>query len=382
MPKWSDYIRNLGTAGPTTVQGIYNLGFALRSEIPALFNKYVRVDAAQSFTVPEKTQGRSNLGLGTVATQDASNVDITGGSIAGITDLAISDGGTGASTPSAARSNLGLGNVDNTSDANKPVSTATQSALNLKLDILQPWVTVASASTTNVGAASSQNVIVTGSTAITSLGSSAAGILRRVQFSGALTLIYNATSLVLPGGSNIVTTAGDIAVFFSEGSGNWRCLGYFPASPVPNTANGQYKFPATQNPSTDANTLDDYEEGVWSPVITQGVVPSTSIKTGTYTKVGRTVTVTLVATFSSAGTAANVIEVSGLPFVPNGANQLCFGAAYFFDSGSQFYGLSAVLSGAGTIIFYSHGGTGNFGSAPSIAIASNDRLSFTVTYEV
>jgi hypothetical protein len=49
---------------------------------------------------------RSNLGLGTIATQDASNVTITGGAISGITDLPVADGGTGASSASAARANL------------------------------------------------------------------------------------------------------------------------------------------------------------------------------------------------------------------------------------------------------------------------------------
>lgn len=51
---------------------------------------------------------RSNLGLGTVATQDSSAVSITGGTITGITDLAVSDGGTGASNTATARINLGL----------------------------------------------------------------------------------------------------------------------------------------------------------------------------------------------------------------------------------------------------------------------------------
>ena len=54
---------------------------------------------------------RTNLGLGTIATQDSSSVSITGGAISGITDLAVADGGTGASTAAAARTNLGLGTI-------------------------------------------------------------------------------------------------------------------------------------------------------------------------------------------------------------------------------------------------------------------------------
>ena len=46
--------------------------------------------------------------------------------------LGIAGGGTGATAAAGARANLGLGNVDNTADAAKPISTATQAALNLK----------------------------------------------------------------------------------------------------------------------------------------------------------------------------------------------------------------------------------------------------------
>jgi hypothetical protein len=51
---------------------------------------------------------RTTLGITELAAQDPANVDITGGSIVGITDLAIADGGTGASSASDARTNLGL----------------------------------------------------------------------------------------------------------------------------------------------------------------------------------------------------------------------------------------------------------------------------------
>lgn len=57
------------------------------------------------------TDARTNLGLGSIATQNAYNVTITGGSITGITDLAVADGGTGASTAAGARTNLGLGTI-------------------------------------------------------------------------------------------------------------------------------------------------------------------------------------------------------------------------------------------------------------------------------
>jgi len=54
------------------------------------------------------SSARTNLGLGTIATQAASSVSITGGSITGITDLAVADGGTGASNATDARTNLGV----------------------------------------------------------------------------------------------------------------------------------------------------------------------------------------------------------------------------------------------------------------------------------
>lgn len=92
---------------------------------------------------------------------------------------------------------------------------------------------VASATTTDLSTATGRYVHITGTTTITGLGTATAGIVRILTFDGALTLTHNATSLILPGGANITTAAGDVAVMVSEGGGNWRCAAYRPATGLP-----------------------------------------------------------------------------------------------------------------------------------------------------
>ncbi|MCA3415342.1 MAG: hypothetical protein INF84_12155 [Roseomonas sp.] len=89
-------------------------------------------------------------------------------------------------------------------------------------------VDIASAATTNLGAATSPNVRITGTTAITSLGTAPAGTRRFLTFAAVLTITYNATSLQTPGLANIITAAGDNAVARSLGSGNWVIESYLP----------------------------------------------------------------------------------------------------------------------------------------------------------
>lgn len=87
-------------------------------------------------------------------------------------------------------------------------------------------VAVAAAGTTNVLGAGGTFVQITGSgQTITSLGS-APNAKKYVRFTAGNTLTYNATSLILPSGTNIATAAGDTAIVLSDASGNARVVQY------------------------------------------------------------------------------------------------------------------------------------------------------------
>ncbi len=80
---------------------------------------------------------------------------------------------------------------------------------------------------------------------------------------------------------------------------------------------GQITFPSTQNPSSNANTLDDYEEGSWTPVLggnsgTSG--QSYAVQLGTYTKVGKLVSISFYVLLTNKGTITGTVQISGLPF--------------------------------------------------------------------
>jgi hypothetical protein len=74
-------------------------------------------------------------------------------------------------------------------------------------------------------------------------------------------------------------------------------------------------FPATQSASSDANTLDDYEEGTWTPTVTPSGGSLTSYtSSGTYTKIGRSVYVSFTFVITNAGTASGTATIGGFPF--------------------------------------------------------------------
>ena len=91
--------------------------------------------------------------------------------------------------------------------------------------------------------------------------------------------------------------------------------------------NGQLVFPAAQVPSANPNTLDDYEEGVWTPVITfttpGNLAVTYTTQAGIYTKIGRSVIVSFVidtATFTWTTSTGNLL-ITGFPFAALGIPQ-------------------------------------------------------------
>jgi hypothetical protein len=78
-------------------------------------------------------------------------------------------------------------------------------------------------------------------------------------------------------------------------------------------------FPSTQSPSSDANTLDDYEEGTWTPELTFGLANTGitySTRSASYIKIGQLVFVSLIIVLSSKGSATGDANIS-LPFPTN-----------------------------------------------------------------
>jgi len=118
-------------------------------------------------------------------------------------------------------------------------------------------------------------------------------------------------------------------------------------------------FPATQVASSDANTLDDYEEGTWVPTQGAGLtVVGTFSSSGTYTKVGRLVTIAgSVNGSTSIATAAAGFMCAGLPFassqqnVGGAVNSGTTVSAHCITNVTDFYSITAI--GATTSIRFS-----------------------------
>jgi hypothetical protein len=130
-------------------------------------------------------------------------------------------------------------------------------------------------------------------------------------------------------------------------------------------------FPATMSASSDANTLDDYEEGTWTPSV--GGTATYTAQQGKYTKVGRMVTVRFYMAINNIGTGSTGSYFSGLPFVPADASMGTISlystltvslttCGCYAETNSTVY----ITGNASAVATTSYNGTGVFGSGSGV----------------
>jgi hypothetical protein len=153
---------------------------------------------------------------------------------------------------------------------------------------------------------------------------------------------------------------------------------------TPTTSGAGITFPATQSASTDANTLDDYEEGTWTCGITTGggsITMNTSFDTGAYTKVGRLVTITGEFRVSSVSSPSGTAIIT-LPFTVAATTERSTYAttSLWMESASQNMNTYFMVIAPSTTSMYIYAmGTNSFGNAAS-NFSGDELLFITMTY--
>ena len=129
-------------------------------------------------------------------------------------------------------------------------------------------------------------------------------------------------------------------------------------TPVPvYLVTGQLRFPATQLASVDPNTLDDYEEGTWTPTCFHESSNNSTwaYKVGYYLKIGGILHCWWTNDSGNSGTAGSALKVSGLPFTASSAN-LPYGVGGVWGSnGATLTGNHFINAGSALVQLYRGG---------------------------
>jgi hypothetical protein len=143
-------------------------------------------------------------------------------------------------------------------------------------------------------------------------------------------------------------------------------------------------FPATQSASSDANTLDDYEEGTWTPTLVFGS-GSTGItyttRTGRYTKIGNYVFATGFVELSNKGSSTGDATFTGLPFSADTLNR-SYGGNGQFDAGGSSVPVAVQVLAFGTTAYNRYGNGNTFLGLTEANFTNTSAYFFNAVYLV
>jgi len=205
------------------------------------------------------------------------------------------------------------------------------------------------------------------------------------QINGALTLADNYYWT----GANNVAIESDHAAYLSLRSGSMRFGTTSSSQTGGNNISGgiheRVRFQqgggiSFNGDSAAANALDDYEEGTWTPTVTQGTI---SYGHNNYTKIGRMVYVTAYVNNWSNRTSSDAIEIQNLPFTP--ASDSNTGACTFYRIAHSDEGQIAARTTGGKIAFLSSSQGGSeswFHLAYNDLNNTNSQIKFSIWYAV
>ena len=175
-------------------------------------------------------------------------------------------------------------------------------------------------------------------------------------------------------------TAGTTAVTVDAAGGVKTLNTISVGNATPSASGAGITFPATQSASADANTLDDYEEGTWTPTLGGNTTYSDAV--GSYVKIGQVVTVQCAIVVSTLGTGSTT-QISGLPFTCSGVNgyRTSGSVAYFADLAVSTISLVCGVPASNTIINFSGRASSSATISDSLAIFGNStHVQLSITY--
>jgi hypothetical protein len=184
------------------------------------------------------------------------------------------------------------------------------------------------------------------------------------------------------GGVFQITEAGVADRFTINTSGNVTTYGTISVGNVtPSTSGAGITFPATQSASSDANTLDDYEEGTWTPTIDG--VSTYARQLGIYTKIGRFVFITGEITATDPGTLTSLTFAS-FPFVLQNTTAVYPIGNIFPIIGFTSNATSLVVQGtqgaSKATVYWINSGATNYNLVTSTDLAATFNFEFSLSY--